>query len=268
MMSVPGRLVVLVVVLGLTAAGCSSHRTDTPAVSSAPSRTAPPPVDNRAPQQIVIAGFPTGTSPIYHYSIKSPGSSESGVIDAPDKIAELTLSPQHYTNPSYTEVVIYLLTKNRSWLKLEDTPADRSRFSQKWMSFNPKKLPYDDGTPYVYSGETAPRAAYIIFENSDDISRTSPGHFRGTVNLSQTDGFLTAAQLKALGRKAVSIPFTVVLDDQGRLTSTTMQIPAAGKFKASTFAITYDHYGTTAVPKLPTASEQTKAPAALYRLFN
>jgi hypothetical protein len=260
---------VLVVVLGLAAAaGCSSHQAGSPAVSSAPSRTTPPPVDNRAPQQIVISGFPTGTSPIYHYSIKSPDSSESGVIDAPDKIAEFTLAPVHYTNPSYTEVVSYLLTRNKSWMKLEDTPAGRSGFPAKWMSFNPKKLPYEDGTPYVYSGETAPRDAYVIFENSDDISRTSPGHYRGTVNFSQTEGFLTAAHLKALGSKAVSLPFTVVLDDQGRLTSTTMLIPAAGKFKAGTYVITYDHYGTAAVPKLPTAAEQTKAPASLYRMFN
>lgn len=268
MTSVPGRLVVLVAVLGLTAAGCGSHHSGSPAVSPEPSRTAPPPIDNRAPQQIVIASFPTGTSPIYHYSIKSLDSSESGVIDAPDKIAEITLPPQHYTRPPYTEVVIYLLTKDRSWLKLQDKPAGRSGFSPKWMSFNPKKLPNEDGTPDVYSGETAPRAAYIIFENSDNISRTSPGHFRGTVNLSQTEGFVTAANLKALGRKADSIPFTVVLDAQGRLTSATMRIPAAGKFKAGTFEITYDHYGTAAVPKLPTAAEQTKAPAALYRLFN
>lgn len=72
----------------------------------------------------------------------------------------------------------------------------------------------------------------------------SPGHFRGTANLSQTDGFLTAAHLKALGRKADSIPFTVVLDAQGRLTS------------------------AAAVPKLPTSAEQTKAPAGLHRLFD
>lgn len=214
-----------------------------------------------------MAGFPTGTSPVFHYSIKSPDFTESGVIDAPDKIAELTLSPVHYTNPSYTEVVIYLLTRNRSWLKFKDTPAGRGGFTQKWMSFDPKRLPYADGTPNVYSDETAPRAAYFIFEDSNDISQTSPGHFRGTADISQSNGLLSAAHLKALGKKADSIPFTVVLDNQGRLTSTAMQIPAAGKFKAATWAITYDHYGITAVPKLPTAAEQTKAPAALYRLF-
>lgn len=47
-----------------------------------------------------------------------------------------------------------------------------------------------------------------------------------------------------------------------------MRIPAAGRFKAGTFEVTYDHYGTAAVPKLPSAAEQTKAPAALYRVFN
>lgn len=90
--------------------------------------------------------------------LAAPRRLARGVIDAPDKIAEITLSPQRYTNPSYTEVVSYLLTKDRSWLKLTDEPAGRGGFPRKWMSFNPRKLPNEDGTPDVYSGETAPRA--------------------------------------------------------------------------------------------------------------
>ena len=270
MMSRPGRVAGLVVVLGLTAGGCASHPAGSPEPSGAVPATSASPVDNRAPQQIVIAGIPTEKSPIYHYSIKSTDVTGNGVIDASDKIAEFTLPPQHFTNPSYTETTTFLLTKDKSWLKVKDTPASPDGLPRKWMSFDPKKLTYVDGTPEVYSPESAPRYAVLVFENSDDLSRTSPGHFRGTVSLGRTESgdFLTAAHLKALGNKADSVPITAVLDDQGRLTTTTMQIPAAGKFKADTFVITYDHYGTAAVPELPTAAEQTKAPSELYRLFN
>jgi hypothetical protein len=271
MMSLPGRLAGLVVVLGLTAAGCTSHPAGTPAVASKPSGAAPTPsaspFENRPPQQILIAGIPTEDSPIYHYSIKATDVTENGVIDAPDKIAEFTLSPEHFTNPSYTEVMTFLLTKDRSWMKVKDTPASPDGLPRKWMSFDPKKLKYGDGKPMVYSHDSAPKYAIVVFETADDLSRTSPGHFRGTINLGPLD-FLTAAHLKALGNKAHSIPFTAVLDDQGRLTTITLQIPAAGKSKASTFVITYDQYGTAAVPKPPTAAEQTKGPSVLYRLFN
>jgi hypothetical protein len=272
MMSHPGRLAGLVVVLGLTAGGCASHPAGASAVASKSSGAAPTPsvspVEHRAPVQIVIAGVPTEKSPVYHFSVKSTDMTEDGVIDAPGKIAEYISSPQHFTNPSYTEVTTTLLTKDKSWLKIKDTPAGPDGLPRKWMSLDPKKMKLANGTPEVYTNESDPESADVLFENAGDVSRTSPGHFRGTINLSQTDGFLTAAHLKALGSKADSVTFTVVLDDQGRLTTTTMQIPAGGKFKANAYVITYDQYGTAAVPKLPTAAEQTKAPSVVYRLFS
>jgi hypothetical protein len=70
-----------------------------------------------------------------------------------------------------------------------------------------------------------------------------------------------------LGDKAAHLAFTAVLDAQGRVTSTTVRIPAAGKLKASAAAITYDQYGTAAKPKLPTAAEQVKAPSVVYKMY-
>jgi hypothetical protein len=265
---VPGRLVGLVVVLGLTAAGCASHPAASAVTVSKPSPATPAPVDIRAPVQIVIDGFPTENSPIYHYSIKSADDTETGVIDAHDKIAEFTETPQHYTNPSYTELTTFLLTEKKSWVRFKDTPAGASGVTRKWISFDPEKLTYSDGSPEVYTDDITPQYAYEVFQESDDISRTSPGHFRGTASLTPTDGLVTDAHLKALGSKAHAVPFTVVLDDKGRLTATTIRIPAAGKFKADTFVITYDQYGTAAVPKIPTAAEQTKTPSGFYGWFS
>jgi hypothetical protein len=105
-----------------------------------------------------------------------------------------------------------------------------------------------------------------VFENTTDVTEISPSHFRGVTDLSDTgaDEILSAGRLQALGRKAEHVTFTAVLDDSGRLTTTSLQLPAAGTVKASTYVITYDQYGTAAVPKLPTAAEQTKAPSFVY----
>ena len=46
-----------------------------------------------------------------------------------------------------------------------------------------------------------------------------------------------------------------------------MWIPPYGKLGPTTVVITYDQYGTAAKPKLPTAAEQVKAPAAVYQMY-
>ncbi|MFF5290196.1 hypothetical protein [Paractinoplanes globisporus] len=259
MLSRPARLAVLVVIVGLAAGGCTSHDPVTAPASSAPSTAG----DSRTPLQVLMAGVPTESSPIYRYSIGSDRPM-SGVIDPPDQIAEF-VTVRQATKPVHTETTTVLLTRDRFWLKVKVTPAALQAVPKKWMSLDPKKIP-QNGKPYVYGAESDPGYTKEVFENASDLSQTSPGHFRGVTNLGETGAgvILGADQLKALGGKAGHVAFTAVLDGQGRLTTTSLQIPAAGKFKASTYLITYDQYGTAAVPKLPTQTEQTKAPSYVY----
>jgi hypothetical protein len=274
MVSRPARLAVLLVVLGLTG-GCTSDASGTSATApTAPVAVATPsasPIDSRTPLQRLKAGIPTEESSIYHFSIKSSDRPINGVIDPPDKIAEFT-TIMHFTRPSYTETMTTLLTKNKSWLKVKYTPTTLSglpHVPKKWMSLDPKKIKLKNGTPFVYVAESDPGYTNTVFDNVSDLTETSPGHFRGITDLSSTgaDQILSAARLKALGKKAVNVTFTAVLDGDGRLTTTSLRFPTAGKFKAGTDVITYDEYGTAAVPKLPTAAEQTKAPSFVYEWF-
>lgn len=270
MMSRGAWLAGLVVVLGLGAGGCSSDGEALKSVGS----VAPPlgaasasPSESRTPLQILLAGVPTESSPIYRYAI----GADSGVIDPADKIAEL-VGVLHFTGPSYTETTTTLLSTDRSWLKVKDVPAEPPGLEpmpKKWMALDSKKIKSADGKPFVYGAESDPGYTNEVFENAGEANQTSTGHFAGVTDLSGTkaDHVLTAAQLKALGAKAAHLSFTATLDNQGRLTTTTVQLPAAGKTKATKIVITYDRYGVVAKPKLPTAAETIKAPSYIYDMY-
>jgi len=270
MMSRPAWLAGFVAFLGLAASGCTSHAAD-PAGASQPAAAAvtpsAAPSDSRTPLQILQAGVPTEKSPIYRFSIKSAGRPEHGVIDPPDQIAEI--GGISYSDRTYTETTVSLFTRDKSWMKVIGKPAGRSGLPTKWMAIDPQKMKLKNGTPYLYVAESDPGYTADVFDNATIVERAGPGRFRGVTDLSDTGAgkILSAAQLKALGDKAAHLAFTAVLDDQGRLTSATVVIPAAGKLKASTAVITYDQYGTAAKPTLPTAAEQVKAPSTVYKMY-
>ncbi len=269
MFSRPARLAGLLVVLGLTAAGCTSAASGSAAATSAPSvepgTPSASPSDAHTPLQRLVEGIPTARSPIYHYSVTSSDGSDSGVIDPPGKIAEFATT-EHFTKPSYTEVTTTLLTRDRSWVRVKDTPASRQTVPTQWLSLDPKKIKTVSGTPFLYVDESDPGYTNEVFQDAHDVAETSPGHFRGIADMSSSPpgDILTAAHLKALGSKSDTVAFTAALNGQGRLTTTSLSLPAAGKFKASTCVITYDQYGTAAVPKLPAAGQQIKAPSYVY----
>ena len=74
--------------------------------------------------------------------------------------------------------------------------------------------------------------------------------------------------LEALGTKAAALPFTATVDDQGRLASLKVSVPAAGEVKAYQASITMSKYGATTAQATPAAAEVVDAPAQAYDFFN
>ena len=270
----PARLAGLAVglaALGVSAA-CASATPVSPSVASGPptAHAQPSPSDSRNPLQDLTAAKPTENWPIFHFSIQNAAGGETGVIDPPDKIAEY-VATRHFTKPTYTSTSTTLLTRTKAWLKVKEVPAPAGYvpIPKKWMLLDSNKI-HPGGAPFVYGAESDPGFTDSVVENVLDLSESSPGHFTGLADLEHTnpDQILTAAQLKTLGDQAAVIHFTAILDAQGRLTKMSLTIPAAGKLKASTTVVTYDGFGTTAVPKLPATSDQTKAPTYIDKWFS
>ncbi|HWG98770.1 MAG TPA: hypothetical protein VNV66_05490 [Pilimelia sp.] len=103
-----------------------------------------------------------------------------------------------------------------------------------------------------------------VLEGATDVQRTGPNEFKGTLDATKASATalqLDADDLKGMGEKAKSIPFTARVDDQGRLVNYRIEMPAAGAEPAEPIDLTLSDFGTTVEVAKPPASEVTRAPS-------
>jgi hypothetical protein len=100
------------------------------------------------------------------------------------------------------------------------------------------------------------------------VRRTDPTHYAGTIDLTRTRGPVAfpEAQTKTIGDQSRSVPFSAVLDAQGRLTY--LKIDASAAMSQLVTEITITDYGVPQTITKPTATEVATAPPALYGLLN
>jgi hypothetical protein len=266
-----GRLTGFAIALSASAvalAGCGPD-SDTPAATPG-SATAS--VSVATPRDALLKAVPDDQAGAYHFTVKGGTQPVTGVMDSARKAATIEVS-QSEPDAGFRLDMKFLMIEKQSWTKISFTPATLPglpKLPKKWMLIDPSKIKDKDSSPLAYEGEIDPGSTAGVFQSSADVHEVSPGHFAGTTDLSQqTDaGIVDDATLKALGAKAKAVPFQAVVDGQGHLTSTTVKIPAAGKVKASTYAVIYDGFGSTETPAVPAAGQQQKAPATVYEMLN
>lgn len=232
----------------------------------------PPVVSVATPHDALLKAVPDASVGPYRFAIKGGSQPMSGVLDAPKKAVRLELS-QHEPDAGFTLSMKFLIVDKRAWTKISFSPAGLvglPKIGKKWMLLDPSKVKDADNSPLAYGDETDPGYTTTVVQNSANVRETTSGHYAGTTDLTQSGeaGIVDDATLKALGAKAKAVPFTAVVDAKGHLTTVTVRIPAAGKTKAGTYAVTYDGFDSTEAPAVPAAGEQQKAVAAVYNMLN
>jgi hypothetical protein len=225
-----------------------------------------------APRDALLNAVPDDSVGAYHFAIKGGSTPMSGVLDAPRKTIRLEIS-QHEADPGFTLDMNFLIIGQQAWTKIRFTPAavpGLPKLPKKWMLLDPSKIKDKQNSPLAYGDEADPGSASAVFQNATEVEQTSTGHFAGVTDLTKAADaeIVDAATRTALGAKAKKISFTAVVDAKGRLTSAIVKIPAAGKTKAATYAITYDGYDSTQTPAAPAAGEQQSAVSAVYDMLN
>ena len=100
-----------------------------------------------------------------------------------------------------------------------------------------------------------------------DAKRVDATHYTVTLDLTKTtDSSIDQATLTKLGDKAKSVPASVVLDDQGRLSAVTVDLNSVDP--DASISTTYSDYGSPVSITTPAASDTVEAPAAVYSIFN
>jgi hypothetical protein len=219
----------------------------------------------------LIKGVPTGSSPVFHYTIKGGVSPFSGVVDAPGK-GFTSDFVQEIEEGGFTLTMKFLVVEKQAWAKISfaGAPAGSGlpKLPKKWMKLDPGKLSADSSEDLTYNGESDPGYVSTLIESATGLKEPGKGAYAGTTDLTKATEaeIVDDATLKALGEQAKTVPLELALDSEGRITKAVVKIPAAGKVKTSTYEVLYDQYGTAAPVKVP--ADGVAAPAAAYELLN
>lgn len=127
-----------------------------------------------------------------------------------------------------------------------------------------------DDTGLPTDDDADPAGAAALFRSIVDVEAAGPGEYRGTMDLTQAKGaeLVDEETADALGEKAKAVPFRATVDSARRLTSLSVDLPAAGKEPERTHTVSYARYGKAPKVSRPPAAQVTEAPPAAYQLLN
>jgi len=251
----------------LGTAGCSNASTSKPPAasgSSAPASGSTSTGSNSAKDTILAAVKKLGEQP-YKYTLTSSGLSGKGAVDPAGKKVSLTLAGQQ-SGVNVTWDMI-LVTPDY-WMKLDfgGQNASIGLPSGKWMHIDQTKIKNSSGFG-IDPSRTDPTRSQGLFDGLTDAKQVDATHYTVTLDLTKTsDAAVDQATITKMGDKAKSVPASVVLDDQGRLASVTLDLNSVDP--DSSVTSTFSDYGTPVSISAPASSDTVEAPAAVYSIFN
>jgi hypothetical protein len=134
-----------------------------------------------------------------------------------------------------------------------------------WTHIDVARLP-EGANIGMRPGQIDPANTAKLLTSTTDVQQVDPRSFRGSLDLTKAVGVtgIDKVTVDSWGTAASSVPFTAGLDDQGRLTELTIDLPAVTGQQAQPLEVLYTDYGTAVVAEKPAASAVTEAPEELY----
>jgi hypothetical protein len=239
-------------------AGCDpASPADPGAPSATPSESSSSAADPAAAQSLGQAAAALGNTSFKVTMTSGPGFRLTGQMDAPGGkgSAEMTATGTNTEITVQTRLVgqdLYVqvpgVTKAGTWTRI-----DMSR------------LP-EGANLGLKPGQIDPANTAQLLSSTTDVRQTDPRKFEGTLDLTKAAGLtgIDKATVQTYGADAQKVPFTAGLDEQGRLSALTIQLPAVNGKQTQPLEVLYTDYGVTVPDLKPAASEVVEAPADLY----
>lgn len=251
--------------VALGTAGCSSTSSGGKAGGGGSSAPAPSPAGQTSASDTVLAAVKKLGDTSYKYSVTTNGLTGQGAVDPATKKVRMTLTGKQ-SGVNITMDII--LVSPDYWMKVDfgGQNAVLGLPSGKWMHIDQTKI--KNASSFALDpSQTDPTRASGLFKGMTDAKKVDATHYTVTLDLTKTgDGVVSSAVQTKLGDKAKAVPAQVVLDDQGRLASVTMDLSSVDA--DSSVSATYSDYGAPASIDKPAASDTVEAPAAVYSIFN
>jgi hypothetical protein len=137
-----------------------------------------------------------------------------------------------------------------------------------WTHLDVSRLP-EGANVGLRPGQIDPVNTANLLSSATDVTANGSSSYAGTVDLTKAVGLAGVDQvtIDSYGNAAQKVPFTAGLDDQGRLSVLTIQLPAAAGKPIQPLEVLYSDYGVPVDAARPTAAQITEAPDSLYGSF-
>jgi hypothetical protein len=248
--------------LGL-AAGCSGGMGGGNNVSGTPGNGAP---SSAAPEAktVLLASTKQLAETSYHYTITSSGLSGTGAADPATKSLSMSMSGSRNGASSKIDL-IKLGTDMYVKLDIGQLGGQLGVSPDKWMHLDASTFGVNDDLLTLPGGD--PSAVNGLLAGVVNVQTSDGRTLTGTLDLTKATGSSTPSSdaLSQAGDKAKAVPFTAVLDDQGRMTS--LEIDGSGIQDGLTIQMTFSDYGAPAGIAKPDPASVVEAPDAVTQML-
>ena len=243
--------------------GCTAGKDATPS-AGAPTAAETPSAsagagnaDPAAAASLATATAALGTSSFKITMTAGPGLKLTGLMDAPNGTGTADLTA---TGPNTEINVKTLLVGQDLYLKVPGVTKGTT-----WTHVDVSRLP-EGANVGLRPGQIDPANTAQLLTSTTDVRQVDSRSYAGTVDLTKAAGVAGVDQtlVKTWGAQAQNVPFTAGLDEQGRLSALTIQLPAVEGQQAHPLEVLYTDYGITVDAQKPAATEVTEAPDGLY----
>jgi hypothetical protein len=251
-----GLGVLATVALGV--AGCTADDIAAPAASQTPSAPASSgAADPAAASALASPTAALGTTSFKITMTSGPGVKLTGLIDAPGSKGTATLS---LSGPNANLQVKTLLIDQDLYVRIPGITKAGT-----WTHVDVARLP-EGANVGLRPGQIDPANTAKVLTSTTDVQQVDARSYKGTLDLTKVAGItgVDKVTVDSWGAAASKVPFTAGLNDQGRLSALTIQLPPVNGKASQPLEILYTDYGTPGDAKRPAASEITEAPADLY----
>jgi hypothetical protein len=242
-------------------AGCGA-KNGTDAAASPTAKASPSPT--LAPKDALLASTKSLATTSYKFTIKSDSLNGTGSADPVKKAVTLQAVGQEQ-GVSVKLDFIAISPDLYAKLDLGGLNSQLGIQSDKYMHVDATKLGANPSLPIGIDGDPAHVAG--ILAGLNNVQTTDGKTFTGTVDATKMTGDSApdSDAIQKAGDKAKAIPFTAVLDDQGRLTD--LKVDGASIDPKLAFEATFAGYGSVADITKPDASQVVEAPDSVLQLF-
>jgi len=259
-----GPTVGVLTAVALALAGCTSDGGLTvspgPSGSAAPAPTST--ASSSAADPAAAAALGKAAAELGNTSFKAtltsgPSLKVTGLLDAPNSkgTAELVATG---TNTEIT--VKTLLVGQDLYVQVPGVTKANT-----WTHLDVARLP-DGADVGLRPGQIDPANTAQLLSSTTDVRADGSRSYRGTLDLTNVAGVagIDKVTVDSYGNAAQNVPFTAGLDEQGRLSALTIELPAVNGTPTKPLEILYTDYGVAVTADAPPAAQIVEAPDSLY----